>query len=640
MGWFLVTLYSTLLLIDPALLSLSTGLPHEGKSAELFTLPDLNGPPVSSQGANDRPAPWFDLNEPPVDECPMEDLPPSQRTASSSLLPTIATPSQGGASSSLSPTIATPSQGTSSSPLSPTIATPSATLLQNPVGQLPGRTRDYLPRAAKRRKLLASLTPSDHTLSGYTSPGHASSAHASSDHASSDHASSDHASSDHAMSDDASSGYTSSDTGNSDEMVTIRFIPFSTDKRRKTGLKNLNLSDVGKRRHKDLYPQLDPREKRRLSKMRTQNRLVTAEESSDSDVGASNSEHSPSSFEKIMDNLARKIKEPIAQENLDSNLPKLSKEASESFDLQDWSFLKLVPQRKRTDEEPLRNCFPQELFKILMSSDGEEGKNYFWIERFDLKRRFNAFQKAIPKLKFPLEFDPFSQDKKATQAVMYGVYLMLSERKLVLDSYPSFYLDIVGNLENKLELKMRNLNQLKAQKKRLPTNIKTGDRSRFIHEKKIKKIIKYVKESTQIATFMVIVHLSLFKEHDQEFLTPQAIRKILGFFQNLWLKLESGQSSLIEKYPWAKRNWSLLTLENPHRLHVDFIRNPEDVYRMAFNFVGYWAKKNGKGVKGYGSSDHFTNVIATMDWMVYYSNYEIISGSLKRRIKRTQQGED
>jgi hypothetical protein len=626
MGWFLVTLYSTLLLVHPALLSLSTGLPHEGRSAELFTLPDLNGPPVLSQDVNDRPAPWFDLNEPPVDECLMEDLPPSQRTASSSLSPRIASPSQGAASSSLSPTIVTPSQGTISSSLSPTIVT----LLENPVGQLPGRTRDYLPRAAKRKNLPASHTQSDHILSGYTSSGHASSAHASPEHASSDDA----------LSDDASSGYTSSDTGKSDEMVTIRFVPFSTGKRRKTGLKHLNLSDVGKRRHKDSDQQLDPREKRRLSKLGTQNRPVTTEESLDSDIGASNSEHSPSSFEKIMDHLARKIEEPIAQENLDSDLPRLPKEASERFDLHDWSFLKLVPQRKHTDEEPLRNCFPQALFKILMSSNRVEGKNYFWIERFDLERRFNAYQKAKPKLKFPSEFNSFSQHKKATQAVMYGVFLMLSERKLVLDSYPSFYSGIVGNLENKLELKRQNLNKLKLQKKRLPNNIKTGDRSRLIHPKKIRKIIKYVKETTQIATFMVIVHLSLFKEHDQEFLTPQAIRKILGFFQNIWLKLESGKSSLIDKYPWAKRNWSLLTLENPHRLHVDFIRNPGDVYWMASNFVGHWAKKNGKGVKGYGNADHHTNVMATMDWMVYYSNYEIISGSLKRRIKRTQQQED
>ncbi|POW01860.1 hypothetical protein PSHT_12353 [Puccinia striiformis] len=76
---------------------------------------------------------------------------------------------------------------------------------------------------------------------------------------------------------------------------------------------------------------------------------------------------------------------------------------------------------------------------------------------------------------------------------------------------------------------------------------KRKDRARFKSENNILTIMKYVKESTKIATFLVITHLSLFREHEYDVLMPEAVRDILKCFEKMWIDIERWDPDLIRK---------------------------------------------------------------------------------------------
>ncbi|KAI9605661.1 hypothetical protein H4Q26_004026 [Puccinia striiformis f. sp. tritici PST-130] len=134
-------------------------------------------------------------------------------------------------------------------------------------------------------------------------------------------------------------------------------------------------------------------------------------------------------------------------------------------------------------------------------------------------------------------------------------------------------------------------------------------RTRCVPWNKVLRIMEYVKNSTKIATFLVIIHLSLFREHEGDFLTRQEVRDIVGFFRKMWLDIESGNGALVEKYSWAKIHWALLSLGSRGTTYEMFRYTESYVYQMAWNFVHYWAESNKKTIrKGFkmGKDKHKT----------------------------------
>ncbi|KAI9605681.1 hypothetical protein H4Q26_004046 [Puccinia striiformis f. sp. tritici PST-130] len=295
---------------------------------------------------------------------------------------------------------------------------------------------------------------------------------------------------------------------------------------------------------------------------------------------------------------------PIRNSDSSTNR-KFYPETSERFDVCDWKFLILAaPQSLVTFREPPINRYAQRLFKTLErcgSSPQREGeRGYFWIKRAQAVPQLHKYMQIKPECAFPSESD-YQKDADVRSVALSHVVLSLSDSKLSLDTYEIYSVGIVDRLETIVEANREKIYVLRSK-------ISPTKRIRRISEKRISTIMKYVDNTTKIATFLVVIHLSLFREHKQDVLTTQTIREILTCFQRMWTDTASAQEGLLCKFAWAKRNWALLSLDNPEKITTEFIYQPQNVYRMAWNFVDYWADTNRKSVRaGYGLERSYHN---------------------------------
>ncbi|KAH9455049.1 hypothetical protein MJO28_012595 [Puccinia striiformis f. sp. tritici] len=438
-------------------------------------------------------------------------------------------------------------------------------------------------------------------------------------------------------------------TGSPSQQPTLPRNAFLESDKRKNRSASLTSPGFAKRRKHsidDIAPGADRREikdanpnsgeKKSASCLGMQNDLANTDERLTRDTGTKKSNYqSPPSRRNTDKKLARKMKETPMVKKLNSHEIKSSSEASEPFDVYDWNFLRLAPGIADTnqDQDVPRNDPLAKLFKTLIicqsQPKGEKGKDHFWIERKDAAARLNLYPNVKLQCRFPLDLPSSSIDVEVGQAAMFDIVLSLSEKRLALDTYRAFSVDIVERLEKILEAKRQRINVSKAELQRTRTSgSKRKDRARFTSENKILTIMKYVKESTKIATFLVITHLSLFREHEYDVLMPEAVRDILKCFEKMWIDIERWDPDLISQHPWVRRNSALLSLENPTRLHVDFRYKPHDVYPMAANFLKYWAEIQGKTVPSYYNRTHHRTVVDLINRMIYFSNYEIVSNRI------------
>ncbi|KAH9445562.1 hypothetical protein KEM48_004651 [Puccinia striiformis f. sp. tritici PST-130] len=375
--------------------------------------------------------------------------------------------------------------------------------------------------------------------------------------------------------------------------------------------------------------------------------LLTSAQGRMSPDGAARESGEPrSTSEEITNSQSTQLIEDIAEiERSEGGVQKLYPELSERFDLYDWKFLLSAPDKSTDTSTPQVVSSSRSLEKFFdtvkvceSKPKGKKGKDYFWINRKEAAVKLGKFGSVKLGCAFPSEFDGYSKDTALRYASLFRVVLTLSNMRLVLESYRIFSVDLLENLKNILQSKKEEMDNFRSQL--IPVKISESTRkyrTRCVPWNKVLRIMEYVKNSTKIATFLVIIHLSLFREHEGDFLTRQEVRDIVGFFRKMWLDIESGNGALVEKYSWAKIHWALLSLGSRGTTYEMFRYTESYVYQMAWNFVHYWAESNKKTIrKGFkmGKDKHKT-IVELVNKLLYFSNYEAIL-EIAEQIKQAQ----
>ncbi|POW15793.1 hypothetical protein PSHT_07024 [Puccinia striiformis] len=375
--------------------------------------------------------------------------------------------------------------------------------------------------------------------------------------------------------------------------------------------------------------------------------LLTSAQGRMSPDGAARESGEPrSTSEEITNSQSTQLIEDIAEiERSEGGVQKLYPELSERFDVYDWKFLLSAPDKSTDTSTPQVVSSSRSLEKFFdtvkvceSKPKGKKGKDYFWINRKEAAVKLGKFGSVKLGCAFPSEFDGYSKDTALRYASLFRVVLTLSNMRLVLESYRIFSVDLLENLKNILQSKKEEMDNFRSQL--IPAKISESTRkyrTRCVPWNKVLRIMEYVKNSTKIATFLVIIHLSLFREHEGDFLTRQEVRDIVGFFRKMWLDIESGNGALVEKYSWAKIHWALLSLGSRGTTYEMFRYTESYVYQMAWNFVHYWAESNKKTIrKGFkmGKDKHKT-IVELVNKLLYFSNYEAIL-EIAEQIKQAQ----
>jgi hypothetical protein len=302
------------------------------------------------------------------------------------------------------------------------------------------------------------------------------------------------------------------------------------------------------------------------------------------------------------------------------------------FDVKDWNYVRLPPELMDTNEDhessptgfALRKFF-ETLKECQTDSKGEDGKDK--NKAHSMLRRYLKVKLGITS---PSEFNNnYDKDPGIRQAVLFDIVLSLSDMKLKLEDNRIFSHGIVDYLTDNLEPKRKKLSILRSKSELSFRTAESKRQSRVkgIAQRLTRSIIDYVKNTTKIATFLVIIQLSLFGGHEQDVLTIAVVDEILNFFRKMWIDTEHFQKELIGKYGWAKKNAAILSLENPEELNTSSRYKARQGYQMAWNFAGYWAEANDKSVRGsFKKKQNHRNIVTKLgNKIIHYTNYEVVA---------------
>ncbi|KAH9455030.1 hypothetical protein MJO29_011824 [Puccinia striiformis f. sp. tritici] len=254
-------------------------------------------------------------------------------------------------------------------------------------------------------------------------------------------------------------------------------------------------------------------------------------------------------------------------QDLDGSGQKLYLEAMERFLVYDWNFVKLVQDSviSSNNQDDSRTDFAAKLFSTLgecrSAPRGEMPKDFFWIAREEASRKLHRYLQVKLESNFPSEFGNYDKDAEIRSTSLYDLVLRLADQKLELGTFKLFSVEMMGYVRDEVELNREKVNALRLQSKpikRRPES-KRKYRTRRMSESEVSSIMEYVENSTKVATFLVIIYLSLFGEHEHlekgNLLSPQAVKDILTFFMGMWKKNINPTNKWINKDIWVKKMW-------------------------------------------------------------------------------------
>ncbi|WAQ86924.1 hypothetical protein PtA15_7A653 [Puccinia triticina] len=255
----------------------------------------------------------------------------------------------------------------------------------------------------------------------------------------------------------------------------------------------------------------------------------------------------------------------------DSRGKETSETTPSSFNVYNWDFLIARELDNDTRNEPQKNKLVQ-LFKTF---GFQETGGFYWVNPSNLKQFRKNFNKQRHEIRGNSKI--YLREESLGKLV-----LTLSDEKLALDRNPTFR-KIMSDFNSRIEKRNEELETL--------TNLPK------ISNKKIKSIQNYISSVTKMSTFLAVVHLSLFKQHDvgdgdQLLLSQKTVQDILLFIEDFWIQAELTDGHL----PWEK-TWAI-QLSEMLRLRFDFweIYPIRAHYHRAWSLVEYWAIGHGKKV--------------------------------------------
>ncbi|KAH9465763.1 hypothetical protein Pst134EA_013630 [Puccinia striiformis f. sp. tritici] len=280
--------------------------------------------------------------------------------------------------------------------------------------------------------------------------------------------------------------------------------------------------------------------------------------------------------------------------------------------LHDWNFVRGSPRDYmnthsdvHNDMTFLQNHELEEFFKEIKFSKWDN--RFFYIRRKEFNTVMTQFQKKRHRhySKIPV---------KLKTRIVSDIVLQLSEEKLGLDDNQKFS-NLIAHLASRTVTRNESTNLAHTATKQSPHSIL--------------RTIEYFNDVNKITIFLILIHLSIFHEHDGEELTAKVIEKLINFLENLWNRIEGPDQKFLNKHPWAEKNSLFFSLESDLSMSQikQLIGVPGKRYHMAWNFVEQWAEDNGKSLK-WGIRTKKTDqrpFVELVNYILLYSNPSFVA---------------
>ncbi|KAA1108882.1 hypothetical protein PGT21_028276 [Puccinia graminis f. sp. tritici] len=323
------------------------------------------------------------------------------------------------------------------------------------------------------------------------------------------------------------------------------------------------------------------------------------------------------------------IMEKITQnENLDSRQPQESnKKTGELFVINDWKHLIDVPEIQGTKHptESWANLHPEGLSKILNGCKGEDKPTkFFSMKKTQAKKVLRKFQ--------DVQKDVVPQAAEITayrhKGALFDILLNLSKKRLDLDGRQV--------LEKRIFERWLDDGQDGTYSKEFVL-ASAASASEFTN------IVQYVTKLTNVATFIIIIYLSLIEDYNEEALAPGALEKLMGFYRTLWIDIDQSSPEFMKENPWTMKLSEILKVDSSKPVRGRFILDKEASCSRAFHIFDYWLFKSGKSLRGGVSSvrrDYDALLVKLIEVMIFHSNYQTIrhklasAGPLVRRKRK------
>ncbi|WAQ87683.1 hypothetical protein PtA15_8A589 [Puccinia triticina] len=284
------------------------------------------------------------------------------------------------------------------------------------------------------------------------------------------------------------------------------------------------------------------------------------------------------------------------------------------FNVKDWSFVRASSNmHSNEDNERFKNCFyvmktwKRNIELVDLNLKPPQNVNEeFWLPK-QYERVFVDRFKEISSSKLRYPGDKVLLHSHRNSQILNTI-LKLTDEKLDLEGYPVFSSYIVEYIAQKLK---QNLN-----KARTKSWGRTG---------RLQPRIENIKKLTKCATFMHIVLLSLFNEHQNGILTKGYIEDFLIYLGHVWRDFESGSNNIL-KDDTGHKMYKLLNFQ------VNWeTAGAGSILSTAWRIVRYCAKERGE----FFPTEHA--IVAEMvNKIIFHSNYETIINKAQETVQQRQ----
>ncbi|POW13416.1 hypothetical protein PSHT_07670 [Puccinia striiformis] len=199
--------------------------------------------------------------------------------------------------------------------------------------------------------------------------------------------------------------------------------------------------------------------------------------------------------------------------------------------------------------------------------------------------------------------------------IVCDLVLKLAKERLGLDDNPKFS-NLIGHLASRVVTRNESTHCANKQSPQV-----------------IVRTIEYFNNVNQITIFLILIHLSIFHEHEEEELNDKFIEELINFLENLWNRIEEPDQKFLNKHTWAEKNSLFFSPESDLSLdqRKKLLYVQAHKYHMAWNFVEQWAEENGKSLK-WGRKNQKTDqrpLVEIVNYILLYSNPRFVSEMLR-----------
>jgi hypothetical protein len=344
--------------------------------------------------------------------------------------------------------------------------------------------------------------------------------------------------------------------------------------------------------------------------------LIEIQKHSPRETSFNESEKLLSSHEMIVKNVKRPRKTPADAPEATGIDRAHEKETEELLPtllrVYDWNFVRM---RQGNEISNSQEIMPnQNLANVFKHFKFRKNNNFHWIARADLVKVVAAYRKQRHMFYTKVE-------SRIRNEILSEIVLNLANENLSLN-VNSILTGLLGNLRNKLEARTQ--------------SVEPEEECNGLSPSRIATIMEYLENVNKIATFLIVIHLSIFKEHpvgelknfEDKLMTKAELDNILDVINNAWMEIIQLSDQFL-KNDWAEKNARLF--KHGSNLNETRIRNliyRKDIwYHMAWNIVEYWAKKTHNVVKWNGQKPTCDQkpLVEIVNYIIIYSNYEYFS---------------